>query len=257
MPGQVAPAGGLVQHGGVLPLLGLFLLAAPPKGERMFLPPLRVSDGVDDGARAAVEDALLTAARARNPAVVGSADLAALLDAEAAKQSVGCDGSGCDAEIADALGAPELLSAQLLRAGGSTWVLSLKRLRRVDMQVVASHQVIREGESPVVLTGAIDELADVVIGPRSGRPLLLAGAGVAGVGAVVGAVGGLMLWLGVVRFEEGRDALDDGDLQKAFEIRRDNEWLTPTGGVLALIGGAVVVGGAAVVVVDLLRGEEP
>ena len=49
---------------------------------------------------------MLVAARQREPAVVGSADLTALLDLDAAKQAVGGDGATCDAELADALGTP-------------------------------------------------------------------------------------------------------------------------------------------------------
>jgi len=245
------------QHRGVLPLLGLLLLAAPPSEERVFLSPLRVSEGVDGPTRLAVEEALVIAARARHDGVVGSADLAALLDAEAAVQAAGCDSSGCEAELADALGAPELMSAQLVKLDASTWVLSLKRLRRSDMQVLASHQVTREGQSPLVIIEAIDELTDVVVGPRPGRPLLLGGSVVAGVGVAAGVVGGLMLWQGVERFNEGKAALDDGDAQKAFEIRRDHEWLTPTGGALAVVGGAVVVGGLALIGIELVSGDGP
>lgn len=243
------------QHGAVLPLLGLLLLAAPPTGDRVFLSPLRVSDGVDAPTRLAVEEALVIAARARHDGVVGSGDLAALLDAEAAVQAAGCDSSGCEAELADALGAPELLSAQLVRLGSSTWVLSLKRLRRSDMQVLASHQVTREGESPLVIIAAIDELTDVVVGPKPGRPLLVGGIGVAGVGVVAGVIGGVLLWQGVEYFNDGKAALDRGDAQRAFEIRRDFEWLTPTGGVLVALGGAVVVGGAGLIGIDLIGGE--
>jgi hypothetical protein len=239
----------------VLPLLGLLLLAAPPSGERIFLSPLRVSDGVDSPTRLAVEEALVIAARARHPGVVGSGDLAALLDAEAAVQAAGCDSSGCDAELADALGAPELVSAQLVRLDGPTWVLSLKRLRRADMQVIASHQVTRVGASPLVIVSGIDELTDVVIGPKPGRPLLVGGASVAGVGAVAAVVGGVLLWQGVERFNEGKAALDSGDLQTAFEIRRDHEWLTPTGGFLVIVGAGVVVGGAGLVGIDLMGGD--
>ena len=245
------------QHRVVLPLLGLLLLAAPPLGERVFLSPLRVSEGVDGPTRLAVEEALVIAARARHNGVVGSADLTALLDAEAAVQAAGCDSSGCEAELADALGAPELLSAQLVKVGASTWVLSLKRLRRADMQVLASHQVTREGESPLVIAEAIDELTDVVVGPRPGRHLLFGGGVVAAVGAVAGVVGGLMLWQGVERFAEGTAALDNGDAQQAFELRRDHEWLTPTGGALAIVGGAVVVSGLAMISVALANRDRP
>ena len=124
-----------------------------------------------------------------------------------------------------------------------------------DMQVIASHQVTRVGASPLVIVSGIDELTDVVIGPKPGRPLLVGGASVAGVGAVAAVVGGVLLWQGVERFNEGKAALDSGDLQTAFEIRRDHEWLTPTGGFLVIVGAGVVVGGAGLVGIDLMGGD--
>jgi hypothetical protein len=240
----------------VIALLALLALASPVPGDRVFMTPVR-ADGVEPAARVAIEEALLTAARARNPAAVGSTDVAALLDAEAAIQAAGCDSAGCDAELADALGAPELLSAQLMRIEQTTWVLTLKRLRRADMHVLASHQVTRVGESPMVIVAGIDELSDVVVGARASRPLqLVAGVGV-GTGVVAGAVGGLMLLGGLLKFNEGTAALSDGDAQTAYETRRDFEWLTPTGTLMAIGGGALVVVGAVAFGVDAAIGAAP
>jgi hypothetical protein len=236
-------------------VLGLCVLAAAPASERLFVSPLRADDGVEEPARLAVEEALLIAARARHVGVVSSADVGAILDLEAAQQVAGCDTRSCEAELADALGAPELVTGQLLKVGASTWVLSLKRLRREDMRVVASHQLTREGSHPLVIVSAIEELADVVIGPKPSRPWRTAGGVTAGVGALVGGLGGLSLGVGWAQYLEGMRARDDGNLQKAFEIRRDFEWTTPTGATLIAMGGAVVVVGLSLVAADLLREE--
>jgi hypothetical protein len=236
-------------------VLGLCVLTAAPVSERLFVSPLRADDGVEEPARLAVEEALLIAARARHVGVVSSADVGAILDLEAAQQVAGCDTRSCEAELADALGAPELVTGQLLKVGSSTWVLSLKRLRREDMRVVASHQLTREGSHPLVIVSAIDELADVVIGPKPSRPWRTAGTVMAGVGVVVGGLGGLSLGVGWAKYLEGTRARDDGNLQKAFETRRDFEWTTPTGATLIAVGGAVVVVGLSLVAADLLREE--
>lgn len=218
--------------------------------------PLR-APGVEPAARVAIEEALLTAARARNPHVVGSSDVAALLDAEAAIQAAGCDSAGCDAELADALGAPELLSALLVRVEQTTWVLTLKRLRRADMQVLDSHQVTRVGDSPMAIVNGIDEVADVVVGQRPARALsVVAGVGAA-TGAVVAGVGGALMGLGVLKFNEATAALGNDDATTAYEIRRDYEWLTPTGLAVAVGGGALVVVGAALFGVDAVIGGAP
>ena len=80
------------------------LHGAVPEGDRICLAPVRAAEGIDAGTTAVIESAVLVAARQREPAVVGSADLTALLDLDAAKQAVGGDGATCDAELADALG---------------------------------------------------------------------------------------------------------------------------------------------------------
>ena len=79
----------------------------------------------------------------------------------------------------------------------------------------------------------------------------------AGVGVFVGGLGGLSLSVGWAKYLEGTTARDDGNLQKAFEIRRDFEWTTPTGATLIAMGGAVVVVGLSLVAADVLLEEAP
>ncbi len=244
----------------LLPLLAVLLSAPPAQAnvvvvDRVFLAPLKAQEGTGDDARVVIENALLAAAQARNPGVIGSADLAIIMDAEAQKQVAGCDSMSCEAELADALGAPELLSGQLSRLG-NTWVLSLARLRRADLVVVKRHQVSREGSSAEVLLPAIAELCDVVVGPVPGASgLAIAGGVGAGVGAATAVVGGAFLGWGFVKFNEGKEALAADDRQKAFEIRRDNEWLTPVGAVVLAVGGVVAVAGASAFAVGMIGGE--
>lgn len=242
-----------MQHRVVVTLLGLLLLAAPAS-DRIYLAPLRAFEGVDASARVAVEERLLAAAQRRHRGVVGSSDLTALLDVEAATQAAGCDTDGCDAELADALGAPELLNAQLVRLG-DTWVLSLTRLRRADMTVVARHQVTRPGQTPDVILPAVDELVDVVLGPIPST-MPTTGLATAAVGVVVTAIGGGLFGWGWERYLAGEKALAT-DPTTAFEIRRDWEWLTPTGTGVMILGGAIAVGGGALVGIDLLDGDNP
>ncbi len=80
----------------LLPLLAVLLSAPPAQAnvvvvDRVFLAPLKAQEGTGDDARVVIENALLAAAQARNPGVIGSADLAIIMDAEAQKQVAGCD----------------------------------------------------------------------------------------------------------------------------------------------------------------------
>ena len=63
--------------------LAQLLHGAAPEGDRMYLAPVRAAEGIDAGTTAVIEGAVLVAARQRDPAVVGSGDLAALLDLDA------------------------------------------------------------------------------------------------------------------------------------------------------------------------------
>lgn len=232
------------------------LHGAPPEGDRIYLAPVRAAEGIDAGTTSVIETAVLVAARQRDPAVVGSGDLAALLDLDAAKQAVGCDGATCDAELADALGAPRLLTAQISHLG-DTWVLSLTLLRRDDLAVLGRQQITRSGDSADVLLPAIPDLVRDVFPAAPGTgpsPLVVAGGVAAGVGVVVAAVGGLLMGIGAEAF--GR-AQAEPEPQKAFAIRQDNEGYTTYGGAAVIAGVAVVVIGGAAAAVGFLAGDAP
>jgi len=87
-----------------------------------------------DGARAdisprLVDDAILAAAQAAGTAaVLGVSDLEAVVGLERQRDLLGCSEVACFGEIAGALGADQVLSVQLGRAG-EAWVVSLKKLQ--------------------------------------------------------------------------------------------------------------------------------
>lgn len=236
--------------------LAHLLHGAAPDGDRIYLAPVRAAEGIDPGTTAVIESAVLVAARQRDPAVVGSGDLAALLDLDAAKQAAGCDGAACDAELADALGAPRLLTAQMSHLG-DTWVLSLTLLRRDDLAVLGRQQITRSGDSADVLLPAIADLVRDVVpqAPGTGPSPLVVGGGVAaGTGVVVGAVGGVLMGIGAAAFES---AQAEPDPQKAFAIRQANEGYTTYGGAAVIAGVAIVVVGGAAAAIGLLTGDAP
>lgn len=76
-----------------------------------------------------VDDAILAAAQAAGTAsVLGVSDLEAVVGLERQRDLLGCSEVACYGEIAGALGADQVLSVQLGRAGAA-WVVSLKKLQ--------------------------------------------------------------------------------------------------------------------------------
>ncbi|HEY4222574.1 MAG TPA: hypothetical protein VGO62_14565, partial [Myxococcota bacterium] len=130
----------------------------PDSSTRVYVAKLRASD-VSDTAAAALEEAILVAAKKARPdlTVLGRSDVATLADLQAEQSAVGCDAESCAAEIADALGAPQIVTGKLTRLG-STWILSLTRLERGSLSVLARESVQKQGETAEVLVGAVPDL---------------------------------------------------------------------------------------------------
>jgi hypothetical protein len=196
-----------------------------------------------------LDDRILAAARKRPGfEVLGARDVQALLDAEARRQVAGCDsGVDCTSELAGALDASQLVTGQLGRLG-STWVLSLTRVDRTTLLVLA--QAVREatGDSPVALLGSIDgQVAEVLRDPDAPpTPLFLGGvavAGLGGVGLAVGTVGAILSW---TSFAAAETDLQGSTLTPAEKVTRRQEAIEggTTTNTVALAGW--IVGGVAV-----------
>ncbi len=194
----------------------------------------------------ALEDALLVALRKAGLAVVGSGDIRTVLDVEAARQATGCDTDSCAAEVADALGAPELVVGQIARVG-DTWVFTVTRLSRGELAVIAQAQRRVQGADPGQLLSVIPALVDDIGAPGSRSrslsfpggpgplPLALLGGGLG-----VGVLGGLLWWGGFATYEDARTRLDDGDLEGASTATGTGEALYWSGIVGAALGAGVV-----------------
>src|SRR5688572_25474332 len=100
-----------------------------PEGARAPLLVLEPSgDAIDADVRAALGARIAaTLSDAGVPGVIGQSELRSLLDAEARRQSVGCDDASCAAEIAGALGAERVVVGTVTRLGG-TYALQLTLL---------------------------------------------------------------------------------------------------------------------------------
>jgi hypothetical protein len=230
---------------------------APETTTRVYVPQL----GADPAHRAiavSLSDALLVAtkAHARGREVVGQGDLQRLLDVEAAKQAAGCDSTACATELADALGAPEILIGRLGQVGGS-WVLSLSRLERDSMQVTAREQLRVDG-APEGLLDNLDGAVRRLYGVPEPSPLPLLGGVTAGAGVVVAALSVLPWLYAADQLEQGKQSAVLEERQQ-FKQRGELAYFTWMGALVVGAGIAAVGAGIAAVglVDDATAGAQP
>ncbi|MDP2344349.1 MAG: hypothetical protein Q8O67_25545 [Deltaproteobacteria bacterium] len=224
--------------------------AAVVVDDRIFLAPLRAGKDVDRGALQSLEEAVLVAGRKLAINVIGSGDVQALLDVQAAEQAAGCDTDSCAAELADALGAPGLMTGQVAHLG-NTWVFTLTHLDRASLKVRGRAQMRRNGDSPAVLLGGVEELMGEVFNRKPTTSLLVPiGGATASVGAVAAGIGAWVWIAAAGKHSEGVQLRDDGDLAGAAKVR--DEWEIPyyvgitttfTGVAVAVVGLGLLAGG--------------
>ncbi len=226
-----------------LVILGLALSAAAPVApSRVFFARAQSSAVTPEEARL-IESAVLTAARvhATRYDCVGMGDVQGILDAEAARAALGCDASECASEIADAISAEQLVTTQIGRVGG-TWVVTLTRLERRTMQVLAREQIQRAGERADVILQDLPRAVDaLLVPPRALSALGVAGVGTLAAGALGLATGGTLVGAALVLHADGLALHDQGDLEGAAAKRALGEPLYYVGYALVGAGGAAVV----------------
>jgi hypothetical protein len=224
---------------------------APTPG-RVYVARLRAND-VGETAAAAIEESILVAAKKARPdlTVLGRSDVATLADMQAEQSAAGCDAESCAAEIADALGAPQIVTGKLTRLG-STWILSLTRLERGSLLVLARESVEKQGETAAVLIPEVPHLVDVLFdahadkavehGEHGGSGLAIAGGVGLGAGVVTAVGGGVLLGVSYALYADAQKAAAAGDTAK---VKSDGEIGEP----LNIAGWAVLATGAVVGVV--------
>lgn len=244
----------------VLHVVGLVLVVAvsatPASAvSRVYVAPLAGAT-VDGAVLDLVEERILVATRGMSAThdVVGAADVQGVLDAEAARQAMGCDSTSCANEIADALDADELVLGTLGHIG-DTWQLTLTRTERKTLKVLARVSRESRGATPEGLLpqieGQVGELFDrrasalAVVGTTS----VVAGA----IGVLVGA--GLYAW-SWGDYVGAESALERGDVRTALE-HKDRGVALLSAGLITGGAGLVVAGiGGSLLVVDMLGGGE-
>ncbi len=245
--------------------------AAAAAVPRVFFAPLTAGAAADPAVVTIIDERLLTSARRhRQFDIVASRDLRSMLDLEAVRQESGCDDSGvdCAAELAGAFDAPQLVTGQLGRVG-NTWILSMTRMERATMQVLARVSRESRGDTPEGLLSDLDSAIDELFQtPSTSAPpstaawLVPVGGVTAGVGVVGLAVGGVATWLSWNEYSTAEQKLRGGGLDAA-ERASVVDAASRTGGLLNgvaiagfVAGGALVVVGVGALAVGALQGAE-
>jgi hypothetical protein len=206
------------------------------------------------GVGVAAEDArLITGAVAalvgENPQldVVTGADMRQLVDISAAKQKIGCDDTGCLAELAGALDATFIISGDVGRLG-TAWLVNLSLFDAAQAKSAA--RVSAEVENLEVMPQSLRPTVNTLLLPFGGiavaddgpSTLAIAGGVTAGVGALAtaGLVGTAFVFDGIAN-----------DPREAFQKKRDalNAGLLCLGG--AAVSGVVTVAGAGLLILGL------
>lgn len=141
-----------------------------------------------------IEEVLLTALGATGRfEVIGRTDMAALLSLEAQKQATGCTDAGCMVQIAGALGAQLVASADVGRLGSDT-IITLKVIDVKTAKVLVRAQQIVHADNELVgaARALVEQVVDAVGMPRTRTPLRWSR--VAGWGGTI--LGGVMLAVG-------------------------------------------------------------
>lgn len=174
----------------VLALLPATVLAAEPV--RVAVLELD-APALDEPTRHLLDSVLLgEAGKVEGLAVVGTADVRAMLSLEQKKQLLGCDSDACFTELGAALGARYAASGSMARAG-DLWFVNLRVIDTRTATVVG--RVSREvhGGDPLLIVDATREATRELLSPLSpSQPLWRRGWFWAVVGAV--AVGGGVAW---------------------------------------------------------------
>lgn len=125
-----------------------------PSTVRMMLPDLDVSPRFADAAAVLGQVVAAEAGKLQGYTLLTSADVRAVLDQEASKQLVGCDDTGCLAELAEALDAELVVSGKVGETPDGTPLVSLTLINARALVVV--NRVTAQWKGPA------DRLADVV-----------------------------------------------------------------------------------------------
>ena len=242
-------------------LLALAISSAAPTAAaadsgRIVVTPLQAQRNVDEGLVTLLGEVMLTELSSHGHTVVGYSDIKAMLDNEAAKAIVDCDGTTCLAELGDAMGARYLLHSSLGRIGGQ-YVINLKLIdvekstvkNRITRQVGADDeaaliQAIREGVAELM-----QDRVSAAPPVASGGNALPLGLGIAG--AVLGLAGaGTGAAFGAVTVTNVKFAPTDPRYPASVAQARQNALISTVGWVVGGVGVVVAAAGFGLMIME-------
>jgi hypothetical protein len=225
--------------------------------ERIVVTPLAAQRNVDEALVSMLGDIMLSELQRRGGQVIGYSDIQAMLDNEAAKNVLDCDGTNCLAELGDAMGARYLIHSSLGRIGAQ-YVLNLKLIdvEKATVKARVTRQVGSEDEAALieVVRAAVVELmtgdAQVSSPPRaSGGPWLGTAATVGG--AVVGLAGAAVgVAFGLMATEALKFAPVDARYAASVKTANEHALVSTLGWVVGGVGVATAVGGGVMMMVE-------
>jgi len=220
--------------------------------------PIAAQRNVDEGLVSVLGDIMLSELQKRGGQVVGYSDIQAMLDNEAAKNVLDCDGTNCLAELGDAMGARYLIHSSLGRIGAQ-YVLNLKLIdvEKATVKARVTRQVGSEDEAALIevvrtavvelMTGdaqAVSSASHASGGPWLGTAATVGGAAVGVAGAAVGVAFGLLAT------EALKFAPVDARYAASVKTANDHALVSTLGWVAGGIGAATAVAGGVMMMVE-------
>lgn len=232
-------------------MLALVAQLPTANSDRIVVTPLQAQRNVDDGLVTLLGEVMLTELAAHGHAVVGYSDIKAMLDNEAAKAVVDCEGTTCLAELGDALGARRLLHSSLGRIGGQ-YVINLK-LIDVETSSVTSRVTRQVGaDDEAALIQAIREgVAELMQDQAPASPSAVGRLGLGITGVVVGLAGaGTGAAFGALAATDLKYAPIDPRYEASIAQANQNAFFSTIGWVVGGAGVAVAVAGFGLMMLE-------
>ena len=146
-----------------MPTLILLLAATAPERPSVAVMDLVVKVGLSEGVGALLSERMTAqfASSGRFERIIGASDVRDMLDLEQQKNVLGCDDSGCLAELGGALGVPYLVTSSVGKVG-SRLMLNIKLLAVEEARVSGRISALYDDEDQLV-DGLSTEISKMLV----------------------------------------------------------------------------------------------
>ena len=160
-----------------MPTLILLLAATAPERPSVAVMDLVVKVGLSEGVGALLSERMTAqfASSGRFERIIGASDVRDMLDLEQQKNVLGCDDSGCLAELGGALGVPYLVTSSVGKVG-SRLMLNIKLLAVEEARVSGRISALYDDEDQLV-EGLSTEISEMLVTAFGSAPKSAAAGG--------------------------------------------------------------------------------